>query len=194
MPKSKDKTFRIAYNISERVKETDDFDAYLKALGKSGTVKNVKFTISHCRGGAVNETERLIKVIESNVNLFPNITVTLGFSGYAVSAAAFLFVYFTRYALHPRVKVINYTPVCVVYHKPRLVHPRTKELGFANNLSPVFNISERVLIQRLDTLFDNVFDSLVSSFRAVAVEVDQHLIDSYNSNGDAAFTFSKGSQ
>jgi hypothetical protein len=117
MPKSK-KTFKIDNFINEREAEIGRFDSHLKSLGKSGVVNNVRFTISHCHGGVVNEAERLIRVIESNVKSYPNITVMLGFSGYAVSAAAFLFVYFTRHAIHNRIKVINYTPSALYITNP----------------------------------------------------------------------------
>ncbi|WP_350262827.1 hypothetical protein AAF463_25190 (plasmid) [Pantoea sp. BJ2] len=194
MKKAQNDSFKISRLINKHEPEIDRFDQYLKKVGKEGIDRNVYFTIDYCRGGVVQEVERLIEVIEDNISTYVNLSITLGFTGYAISAAGFLFVYFTRYRLNSRVFVRNFTPLCVVYHKPRLVHATTKKLGFANPPPVGFAKNDVILINRLDTLFNDVFQSLITHFLDVGVVIEPHLIASYNTNGDAAFTFPKGAQ
>lgn len=168
-------------------------DAVLAHAGKDSSY-NFYISITYNRGGEIEVMRSLLQLIETTAMTYENIFFELRFGGFAISAAAFLFFYFSYYSLLPRVKVSSGVRLCVVYHKPRTKWKRGKRevLVFANKQQHLnlLNNKERKDLQEYTTEFDDILDYFIKTFEQTGTLVDQHLKDSYNSNGDMSFTFS----
>jgi len=172
----------------------DISDAVLQHAGKNITYKFV-IRVSYNHGGEIVVMRNLVQLIETTVTTYQNIYFDLRFGGFAVSAAAFLFLYFGYYSMLPRVRVASTVRLCVVYHKPRTEWKRynKKRLIFANQQKD-FNLlttREKQDLIKYTSEFDRILDNFIEILEEQnGTAVDQHLKDSYNANGDMSFTLS----
>lgn len=190
---------KLKFNIKEDFSSSDPvfkeiLDAVLQHAGS-----NIKYefsiSISYNRGGEIVVMRNLVQLIETTVKSYENIYFDLRFGGFAVSAAAFFFLYFGFYTILPRVRVYSGVRLCVVYHKPRSkVKRATKDvLIFANKARDLTLLSstERRDLLQFTSEFDNVLNNFIDIIeQQTGTAVDQHLKDSYNTNGDMSITFS----
>lgn len=85
--------------------------------------------------------------------------------------------------------------MCLVYHKPRTEWEKgnKKRLIFANQEKD-FNLldsREKQDLKKYTSEFDRVLDNFIKILEDQnGTAVDQHLKDSYNTNGDISFTLS----
>ncbi len=56
------------------------------------------------------------------------------------------------------------------------------------------NANDRTYITVLTNIFDNIFRFVINYYQQLNLPLEQHLLDSYNNNGDLAFTYLIGSQ
>lgn len=112
---------------------------------------------SHNSGGAIQDAITLIDAIE---NSNPTVKIILIFQKYVVSAAAFIMCYFAFYnVVTPNVSVQLDGPVCVVFHKPRVVIQNFTH--FASGLFHDRTYSDPIeLVKSTTPSFDEVFESM----------------------------------
>ncbi len=188
-------TFDIKNDFS---KSNPVFTQISDAVSKhAGNDKKYKFIVrvSYNQGGEIEVMFALTLLIETTVTTFENISFDLRFGGFAISAAAFFFLYFTFFTLLPNVRVSSGSRLCVVYHKPRSIkRTGTKNLTiFANKTEDhkALNANELRDLLHFTSEFDRVINHFIATLKQqTGTAVDQHLIDSYNTNGDMAFTLS----
>lgn len=189
---------KLKFNIKDTFSGSDPVfnqisDAVLEHAGKENKY-NFYISIPYNHGGEVEVMRRLLQLIETTAMTYKNIFFELRFGGFAISAAAFLFLYFSYYTLLPRVKVSSGVRLCIVYHKPRTKWKKgTREvLVFANKQQHLTLLNNKELqdLQKYTKEFDDILDYFIKTVEQTGTVVDQHLKDSYNSNGDMSFTFS----
>lgn len=188
-------TFCIKDCFSESDPVFNDIsDAVLQHAGKNIRY-NFVIKVSYNHGGVIVVMRNLVQLIETTVQTYANIYFDLRFGGFAVSAAAFFFLYFAYYSQLPRVRVSSGVRLCLVYHKPRTEWEKNnqKRLIFANQQKD-FNLltaREKQDLKNYTTEFDMVLDNFIKILEDQnGTAVDQHLKDSYNTNGDMSFTLS----
>lgn len=148
--------------------------------------------ISYNHGGEIAVMRDFVAIIETAATRYENLTFDLRFGGFAVSAAAFVFCYFVYFTKIPRVRVSSGVRLCIVFHKPRSLKP------YGSKVITVFDNKEadkkKLTRKESDELadwtkeFDEVLEATVETIEAAGGKFDQHLLDSYNSNGDLCFT------
>ncbi|PWK94280.1 hypothetical protein C7431_11115 [Pantoea allii] len=190
---------KLKFCIKDCFSESDPvFEEITKAVLQHAGTKtryDLVIRVSYNHGGEIVVMRNLVQLIETTVNTYQNIYFDLRFGGFAVSAAAFFFLYFGYYTLLPRVRVSSTVRLCLVYHKPRSVLKRVSGdvLIFANNAQGVRSLSanEREELLQFTGWFDNILNSFVQILKdQTGAVVEQHLMDSYNTNGDLSFTLS----
>lgn len=169
----------------------------MEKVGKLHGEHTVVLTLTYNRGGYTSVMLDFVAMIKGVHNRYPGVTIELNFGGYAISAAAYVFAYFVYFDPHERIKVKTSSRLCLVYHKPRLLvndkQSNTEILVFGNQDLTNCTPAEINLIRQLDKFFDAVFDSMLNYFeQKMKKPIDQHLIASYNSNGDASITYPVG--
>lgn len=179
------KSFSIDDNFLNKGTLIDEILQYMVTAPPASCVY---LLITNNCGGAVNDAERLVRGICKN----DHIKIHLIFRGYAISAAAYVYSYFVFYdAKHQHVVIEAGTPLCVVFHKPRII--RNQALSFANNIfenrQPI-DVYNKYLLA-ISKEFDEIFNAMHGILLAEGELIAPHLKDVYNMNGDVSFTFPK---
>ncbi|MBP2167255.1 hypothetical protein J2125_000447 [Erwinia toletana] len=154
----------------------------------------LKITVYAHNGGYITVMKKFITAVEMANE--KNIKVELIFSGFAISAAAYLFSYFNYHRALSNVRVSAGSNLCVVYHKPRLIDPATSEIVlFATDVRDPANprVDEKVILD-LTADFDKVFSSMCKFLARTGRSLAPHLLNAYNLNGDVAIPFLRGEQ
>ncbi|MDT8883205.1 hypothetical protein PGN69_04920 [Klebsiella aerogenes] len=148
----------------------------------------VYLLITNNCGGAVNDAERLVR----GICKYNHIKIHIIFRGYAISAAAYIYSYFVFYdARHEHVVIEAGTPLCIVFHKPRIF--RGQVFSFANNIFENAKLTDKTdkYLLTISKEFDAIFNAMHSILLAEGELIAPHLKDVYNMNGDVSFTFPK---
>ncbi|WP_413737913.1 hypothetical protein ACL2XP_06975 [Sodalis sp. RH21] len=118
--------------------------------------------------------------------------IVLVFTGYAISAVAYLLAYFAFYSVtRENVIVQAQGPLCLVYHKPRI--KKYAVTLFANSLDSKNTYSKEVECMRKYTMnFDHIYDALERACIKKGIEIAPHMKAIYNMNGDISVTFNGG--
>ena len=186
----------IRFHIKDKFIKTDpEFLRIYSAIQDYALRKDkIKFiiNISYNHGGEIAVMRDFVAIIEAAATRYANLTFDLRFGGFAVSAAAFVFCYFVYFTKTPRVRVSSGVRLCIVFHKPRSLKPYRGKLItiFDNNEDDKKKLTqaESEELANWTKEFDEVLEATVEAIELGGGKFDQHLLDSYNSNGDLSFT------
>jgi len=161
----------------------DAVDYLNKACGNS----KVLISFPNNQGGHVESAEKLIRAIE-NTNACK---VDLLFSGFAISAAAYVFAYFSFYAPQEHVHTRVNKKLCLVYHKPRFIQKNA--VVFSNSIidQSTQNLSKKYLLG-ITPEFDKAFLTMYGTLLEIGYNIAPHMEAVYNMNGDVSIVFDEG--
>ncbi|MCU5773221.1 hypothetical protein N5923_16615 [Erwiniaceae bacterium BAC15a-03b] len=187
----REEKFLFSWQFRRYDRELIRLKTFVKNIEKNQSVI-LKITIYAHNGGYINVMRDFIAAINEAGE--KNIKVDLVFSGFAISAAAYLFSYFTYHTRFAHVRVTAGSNLCIVYHKPRLVDPISGEvLLFASDVYQQKKLYKvETLILDLTEDFDRVFNSMCEVLACTGRPLAPHLLNAYNLNGDVAISFLKG--
>lgn len=184
MLKKQYKSFMIADRFDENDKRVHNA---VKGLNSAHSDSVIVIVFKNNGGGHVESVERLIRAIEKTKAK----KVQLVFHGFAVSAAAYIFAYFTFYAPKDHIFPIVNSQLCMVYHKPRV--EKTNVLVFSNYITDVStNEPSKKHILKITPYFDNVFQAMIDILKLLNFNIAPHMKEIYNINGDVTIIFNKG--
>ncbi|MBM5073253.1 hypothetical protein HYO02_22195 [Vibrio parahaemolyticus] len=164
-----------------RVKEAVDY------LNSACGNTRVLISLPNNRGGHVESAERLIRAIEKT-NAFK---VELVFSGFAISAAAYVFAYFSFYAPQEHIHTRANKKLCLVYHKPRFTQKNV--IVFSNSIiDKSTNDPSKKYLLGITPEFDKVFNEMCGVLLEIGYEIAPHMEAIYNVNGDVSIVFDEG--
>lgn len=142
-------TFEIASEISDA-----SVAASISALNDAYDQEEIKILLPYNSGGSVGAAIDLIKAMAAT-----KADVTIELDRYAISAAAFIWVwFFLRPEAHIKVQTTG-QPAVIVYHRPRV--PIDEHLLFLDDLPDGHEL--RASLQESTTLFDDLFDDLIAA-------------------------------
>lgn len=195
-------TITVTHEIKKGIYSGDQvFSNIIRDINNFGGAAykyNFVIKISYNEGGEVSTARNFITIIENAILTYGNLSFDLRFGGYAISAAAFIFCYFNYYTNTQRVRISSGTRLCIVYHKPRIKiqYPNSTFLIFNNdsNAKKRISIPQRQSLLDMTQEFDDVLQAFVAQYNKAGartgLKFDQHLLESYNTNGDLSFTLS----
>ncbi len=176
------------FTVDTKFKTDDERVLNVKAaLNKACGNTKIIIRLDFNEGGDVASAERLIRAIEASNAL----KVNLIFTGFAISAAAYVYAYFTFYAPKDHVvTTINSKRFVLVYHKPRA--ERYDVLIFANSItsSNVVEASKKYILA-ITPDFDDVFHAMIELLRTLNFNIAPHMEAIYNINGDVHIILEK---
>lgn len=147
----------------------------------------LRFTDNH--GGAIEPVIRLISAIDNSP---AQREILLVFTGYAISAVAYLLAWYVG-DCGPRKNVQVYAGnrLCVVYHKPR-IRLFNIEL-FSSSLYPDVRYGPQAeRVRQYTRSFDKAFNSLLQTCAEKGIRIAPHMDTIYHLNGDVTIIFNKG--
>jgi hypothetical protein len=178
-------TFEVKTEITEEV-----VAPVINALGQAIEGDDIKVLLPYNLGGSVDAALNLIKAVETTQG---NVVVEL--DRYAISAAAFIWVWFL---LNPTTNVIAQTtgqPALLVYHRPRITVD--EHLLFLDDIDDEHQQDLKKPLLKGIVIFDEIFEKLIAAvgyvsdnentldYRAVQIKHKlKHARDGYYSNQD----------
>lgn len=164
-------------------------DNAIASLSENTGHSKVIIRFYHNAGGAIETTLRLTEAIK---RCHPHRQVILVFKGYVASAAAFILATFAfRATPAPNVIVMNEGPVCVVFHKPRVV--AGKYLYFSNSLYACQLYNDTLEFLKLITpRFDELFFRMMNYCERKKIPLAPHMASVYAMNGDVTLILKSG--
>lgn len=181
---------KIKIYIHNNIKSNDPRITHaINEINNSTSYDKILIYFSHNSGGAIQDAVALIDAIEKSN---PAVRIILIFQTYAVSAAAFIMCYFAFYnVVTTNVSVQLDGPVCVVFHKPRVVIQNFTH--FASGLFHDCKYADPIeLVKSTTPAFDEVFESMYFACYRKKIRIAPHMKSVYNMNGDVCVTFSGG--
>ncbi|WP_444906006.1 hypothetical protein ACJJIR_15400 [Microbulbifer sp. SSSA008] len=155
------------FEIADEISEASVTDAII-ALNNAYDQEEIKILLPYNSGGSVGAAIDLIKAIAAT-----KADVIVELDRYAISAAAFIWVwFFLRPESHIKVQTTG-QPAVIVYHRPRV--PVEDHLLFLDDLPDGHEL--RASLQESTSLFDELFDELIA---AVGYISDNENIYTYN--------------
>lgn len=156
-------------------------------LNNDKSNRKVVIRFNYNGGGSVPVVEELVDTLMS----IDDREISLVFTGYAISAAAYVLAYFAFYNQKNNIIVSATEPLCVVYHRPRLLNGRmhifVEDIPSGRKLTE----SEKYII-RMTSEFDKVFESMWQTLERLNWTIAPHMPDVYTNKGDVSLPFEKG--
>lgn len=188
------KEFTLNRRISGNDKAYDKIKNFIIDNGSNGQEYKITIGIYHNIGGVVSVMQKFIIMLEDAHLNHPNLRFKLVFVGFAMSAAAYLYCYFT---FGPGLDLdrieVEKKPICIIYHKPRVNHVvQSKKITiFANNSETMSFLTPKDAdnLKKETESFDELLELTISVLALADYPIAMHLINSYHNNGDMAFTF-----
>lgn len=146
------KTFYIRKEITE-----SSIANALRGLRIAKKNDEIRIRLPYNNGGSVDAATLLIETIK-----YSNATVTIEVDRYAISAAAFLYLWFSIYKEpHVLTKTIGKDkPALLVYHRPRLA--LGNYIAFIEDISK--SSSDWESLMKFTEIFDDLFDKLIETY------------------------------